>query len=124
MSAGAFEIRSYAASYAAGQNHPIRVQPETLQFTVGINANGDAIGAVNNPISAQVSQSRRALGLNARFVTFRWDAGEAPEGYTERATVRIPWLQTQGFDGIQRGQTASYLGGTGRVVSKTAEKAN
>lgn len=124
MSAGEFVIKTYAASYSGTANHPIRVQPETLEFSVGANANGDAIGGVNNPISAQVSQSRRALGLNARMVSFRWDAGQAPAGYQARATVRIPWLQRTGFSDIAKGQVATYLGGTGKVVNTFPEKAN
>lgn len=123
MSSGPFEIKSYAASYSATANHPILVQPETLELSFGVNSNGDAIGAINNPISAVISRGKRAKGLRPRTVTFRWDEGEAPEGYEERATVTLPWLQRTGFDSIVRGTVGTYLGGTGKCVGTSPEVA-
>lgn len=122
MSAGVFVTKSYAASYAANTNHPIRVQPETLTLIIGGNTNGDAIGAINNPISAVTSRGKRQLGLRPRTVTFKF-TGAAPEGYEDAGVITLPYLQTAGFDAITKGTTGTYLAAAITVVGKSAEVA-
>lgn len=122
MSAGKFETASYAASYAANTNHPIRVQPETMALAFGANTNGDAIGAINNPISAVVSRTRRSLGLRPRTVTIKF-TGEPPEGYEDAGLITLPWLQTTGFNALVRGTTGTYLDADVEVVSTEPERA-
>ena len=123
MSAGRFEIKAYAADYSATANHPILVQPETLELQFGANSNGDAIGAINNPISAVISRGKRAKGLRPRTVTIKFDEGEAPDGYEEGCTITLPWLQRTGFGTITRGTTGTYLGANVTVVGKSNEVA-
>lgn len=120
MSAGVFEVKSYAASYKANTNHPITVQPETLTLVIGGNTNGDAIGAINNPISAVISRGKRQFGLRPRTVTIKF-TGDVPEGYEDAGVITLPYLQTAGFDDIVRGTTGTYLGKPIRVVGKSAE---
>lgn len=122
MSAGVFVTKSYAASYAANTNHPIRVQPETLTLVIGGNTNGDAVGAINNPISAVVSRGKRQLGLRPRTVTFKF-TGEEPAGYEDAGVITLPYLQTTGFGAIARGTTGTYLGADIEVIGKSAEVA-
>lgn len=123
MSSGAFVTKSYAASYAANTNHPIRVQPETLTLNIGGNPNGDAVGAINNPISAVVSRGKRQLGLKPRMVTFKFTEGNAPEGYEDAGLISLPYLQTTGFGAITKGTAGQYLGAPIEVVSKSQEVA-
>lgn len=122
MSAGVFVTRAYAASYSETANHPIRVQPETLELSFGLNSNGDAIGAINNPISAVISRGKRQLGLRPRTVTIKF-TGEPPEGYEEAGNITLPWLQRTGFDTISKGTTGSYLGADIECVGKSNEVA-
>lgn len=121
MSAGRFEIKAYQASYDADAVHPIRVQPETLTLSVGSDINGDAVGSINNPISAQISNSRRGGNLRPRTVTIRWDEGGAPAGYQDGGTIELPWLKRADFLGLQKGDPVTYLGGNATLVGKTPE---
>lgn len=120
MSAGQFTRSRYEAD--SGEIHPIRVQPETITATLGGNANSAPAGAVTVGLSAQVSQSRRALGLTARKVTLAWTSA-VPDGYDPRGTIRIPILTRTAFDDIQVGDTGTYLATDVTVVGKSPESA-
>lgn len=122
MSNGRFEKHFYSSN-KTGLVHPIRIQPETLALNVGGVANASAAGPATNPISAQVSQSKRALGLNARTVTIKFPT-TAPTGYKVDSPISLPWLAgTDDFDSFAAGDTVTYLGATGEVVGTTAETA-
>ncbi len=122
MSSGAFNIEGYEST-ATGQIHPIRVQPETLTLTLGGNTNDAPGGAIDSPISAQVSQGARSLGLNARMVTITWEDA-APTNYKASGTISLPWLAEAGFSELIKGVTGTYLGSDVRVVGTRPEKAN
>lgn len=122
MSAGAFEIRKYEST-KTGQIHPIRVQPETLALVLDGNTNTEPAAALDSPLSAQVSQGTRSLGLNARTVTITWVAA-APTGYKAGGSINLPWLAETGFDALSRGKTGTYLATAVRVVGTREEKAN
>lgn len=122
MSAGIF-INSFYSSNKTGLIHPIRIQPETLALTVDSVVNAAATGPASSPISAQVSQSKRAKGLNARTVTIKFPT-TAPTGYKVGSTIRLPWLAgAVDFDGFVAGAPVSYLGATGELVGTSAETA-
>lgn len=111
MSAGAFINSKYAASYGTGtQIHPIRVQPETqtLSVTIGgtATANLPPTGAVNNPISAIVSGSRRGKGLIPRTISFRF-TGTPPAGYKAGGILTLPLL-TSALSGAPVGALGTY----------------
>lgn len=122
MSAGAF-LNSFYSSNKTGLTHPIRVQAETLALSVGGVANAAAAGPAGSPISAQVSQGKRSLGLNARTVTIKFPTA-APAGYKVDSPITLPWLGgATDFDTFARGDEASYLGASGEVVGTSAETA-
>lgn len=124
MSAGAFLIRRYAASYGAGdQVHPIRVQPETIAATIDGTANAQASGALTNPISAVVSRGKRGKGLIARAVTLRAPESNAPDGYKPGGTTIIPALSTAFYNKAVAGASCTYLGATFTVVGTRPEVA-
>lgn len=123
MSAGSFVTVNYGC-IATASVHPIRVQPETLDAQIGGVANAAPPGTPILP-SAQVSQSKRAIGINARTVTLKFPEGGAPAGYKEESPITIPWLdQNAAFTGAFRGQAANYLGTAAVVVGTSAEKVN
>jgi hypothetical protein len=122
MSAGNF-ITSFYASNRTGLVHPIRIQPETLALEIGGVANATPGGPATNPISAQVSQSKRSLGLNARTVTIKFPTA-APTGYAVGSTITLPWLNSANFDAISKSDAVTYLGATGEVVGTKPETAN
>jgi len=122
MSSGAFKISKYSST-KTGLVHPIRIQPETLDLTLGGNSNDEPSGAVSSPISAQVSQGKRSLGLNARTVTVTW-AGTPPTGYAAGGSITLPWLDEANFSTLVRGTTGTYLETACRVVGTSEEKAN
>ena len=121
MSAGEFTDALYQAD--SGEIHPIRVQPETLLFTSGGTANAAPAGPATSDISAKVGKTAREIGLGPRHLTFKFDAGQAPTGYEDRGTIRIPVLTTAAFTAYVRGNAATYLTGTGVIVNKTTESA-
>ena len=120
MSAGVFAIAKYASSNT-GVNHPIRVQPETIAAAVGATTNAQPAGGVGNPISAQVSRSRRSLGLHARTVTAKSPV-EPPEGYSVASVIRIPALTEAFFTACIKGASLSYLGTTWTVIGRANEE--
>ena len=122
MSAGDFEIGKYESN-TTGSIHPIRVQPETKALTVNGTANAYPAGTTDTPVSAQSSQSRRSLGVNARSVTIKFPT-TAPTGYKVGEPIRLPWFTPFPTPAFIKGQAVTYLGGTGILVSYNEEKVN
>jgi hypothetical protein len=120
MSSGVFNFTKYAASYATGAIHPIRVQPETVAATIGSVTNAAPTGAVTNPIRAKVTGSKKSLGLVARRINLRL-VGDPPAEYAVGSRTRIPALNTAFYAAAIDGATCSYLGTTWRVTGKVAE---
>lgn len=122
MSAGSF-INSFYSSNKTGLVHPIRIQPETLALTVAGTANAAPAGPATNPVSAQVSQSKRAKGLNARTVSIKFPTA-GPTGYKVGSVIKLPWLAgATAFDAFKAGDAVTYLGATGEVVGTASETA-
>lgn len=122
MSAGAFEIGRYQCE-ATGNIHPVRVQPETKALTVNGVTNAYPTGDADSPVSAQISQSKRALGINVRTVTIKFPT-TAPTGYKVGEPIRLPWFQPFPTPAFIKGQAVTYLGGTGELVGFDQEKVN
>jgi len=114
MSAGAFVDATYLSDL--GTAFPIRVQPETIATW---NAEGAGVIAAGMP-SAQSSQSKRSLGVNARTATFRF-TGTPPTGYLTSGTIKLPILTLEAWRALVRNTAYAYLGGTLNLVGKTAE---
>lgn len=126
MSAGAFIISTYQATYLATAIHPIRIQPETLAAQIGATANAAPTGAQTNPISAKVSLGNTELGLKPRTVVLRASnvAAEVPDGYQPGGITRVPAL-TPAFHALAvKGAVCSYLGQDWTVVSNPPERTN
>jgi len=88
MSAGAFTRTRYRAD--SGDTHPIRVQPETLTAAFGATANSAPTDAIDNPISAKVSNGNRAFGLKPRSVTIVFETN-APLATKLALTFACPY---------------------------------
>lgn len=124
MSSGSFVRSRYGADYGDGTAiHPIRVQPETISLTINSEDNDPPAGAINNPISAIVSRGKRSSGLIPRIITLQFPATGQPTGYKALGFVRVPALNATIWQSAQRGDTATYLGVSCTVVSKSAEEA-
>lgn len=131
MSAGQFVRSFYEADYGDGTAvHPIRVQEETLDATIGGVQNESEAVAATNPIRAQVGKGKREIGLGARMVTLEFTGasgepptGGAPEGYTGD-NVRIPALTQDFAEACTEGATGTYLGANVEVVSLIPEDVN
>lgn len=122
MSQGSFTTSRYG-SETLGTQHPIRVQPETLDITLGGTANTPPVGTSILP-SAQVSRSRRALGINARTITFKFASGNEPTGYKPESPITVPWLQNNtAFLSAVPGETVvNAYGSPAILVGTTPEK--
>lgn len=114
MSAGNF-VRSFY-QLNNGQIARIRVQPETIS---GFNV--PAAGPATVPGSARVSGGNRRIGIKARSITLRW-VGAPPTGYAVEDVIRIPILQESVWDGLNDGDTVSYLGANAEVVGRQPER--
>lgn len=121
MSAGAFEVSQYEST-STGTVHPIRVQPETLSLSLGGTSNAAPAGTAILP-SAQVSRGKRSIGINARTVTIKFAAGDAPAGYKAESPITLPWLQDNAaFQTSVPGVTAvTYLGNSAILVGTSPE---
>lgn len=125
MSAGNFVRTRYAADYGAGDAiHPIRVQPETLQMSIGSEDNDPPAGGITNPISAVVSRGRRARGLTPRLITIQLTStATPPAGYAAGSITRVPALNAAIFGAAFVGASVTYLNTGWEVVSTSPERA-
>jgi hypothetical protein len=119
MSAGVFSRSRYSSD--SGSIHPIRVQPETLDLTIGGVANAAPAGAVTAGVpSAKVSGSSRSIGLSARLVRIQFTA-TPPTGYKAGGTITLPWLLASTFGAISPNAVGTYLGVAIIVLGKRGE---
>jgi len=118
MSAGAFTRTFYADD--DGDIHPIRLQPETLSAEFDSVVNAAPAGPVDSDISAQVTGSRRGLGLFARYVTVKFTAAP-PSGYKADQVYKITVPSKTVYDAIGVNDTGEYLEVATQVISKTDE---
>jgi len=114
MSSGNFTDAKYVDEFSVV--HPIRIQPETI---TAWNPNGAGTIVPGTP-SAQVSQSHRALGVNARLCRFKW-VGTPPAGYATNAIITLPILTKAAYDNLVKGVDYPYLGTGLNLVGKTPE---
>lgn len=124
MSAGVFQISQYASNVLSTV-HRIRIQPETLACTLGGTANAAPSGTAVLP-SAQVSQSKRALGINARTITIKFAPGTVPTGYKADSPLTIPWLQNNSafLTAVPGITSVNYLSTAAILVGTSPEKVN
>lgn len=118
MSAGAFTTALYQTD--AGAVAPIRVQPETLAFSIGSETNDAAVGPATTALFVKASKSNRAYGVGARKVVVRFTA-TLPTGYKSDQTYAIPCMQPTIFAAATPTATGTYLGQAIEVVSRRAE---
>lgn len=127
MSAGPFTTNAiYQDNF--GSLYPITVQPETLTLVINSQTNSAAAGPLpDNLPSVSVSRGRRANGVNARLVRFRF-TGTLPPGYLMNGIISLPVLTSTAYAAYSKGQTGTYtLNGTGydvAVVGRTPETIN
>lgn len=119
MSAGAFQLSKYESDGATV--YPVRIQPETLALVINGVTNTAPAGAIDGEGSVRVSAGRRSFGVIPRKVTVKF-GDNPPAGYLPRGRVSLPWLKSDGFTNISRGQTGTYLGVAIEVVSRTSEQ--
>ena len=119
MSAGTFTRTRYESD--TDLIHPIRVQPETLAATFATVPNAAPTGTPDSEISAQVTGSRRGLGLFARYITVVFTA-TPPVGYATGQSYKIPIMSQSLFAAVSVGATGEYLGVATQVISKTPER--
>ena len=120
MSSGAFLLSRYEASFGTF-TMPIRVQPETVQFTDGTIANDPPAGAVNLGLFARARKNSTEYGVGARSVTIRWDV-DPPTDY-DGDTAVVPILTEAAFNAYVIGANVTYLGTAATVVGRSAEQA-
>lgn len=119
MSAGAFSRSKYQTNDA--NVVPVRVQPETISAGFGQGTNAPPAGSVIAGFpSANVSRSRRSIGIHVRTVTVAFTA-TPPIGYLANQTYSIPVLTSSVWDAIVVGSAGTYLGTATEVVSKSPE---
>lgn len=121
MSNGPFTLTFYETDLA--NIATIRVQPETLTLTIGTTANAPVSGPSTAGFpSAQTSQSRRALGVNARRVRCVYEAG-ASAGLPG-LSITLPWLDPATFATISEGESGTYNGEPIQLRTKSGEEIN
>ena len=120
MSSGAFVNSIYQMD--AGTFASIRVQPETLQLSVGGSANAPGAGPVDFPLRAKGSKTVREYGLGARGVTIKFPVGGAPTGYKDDSPITLPVLTQAVYNAAVPGAVIQYLGSTAELVGRTPER--
>ena len=121
MSNGPFTFTNYEKN--DGIIVAIRVQPETLGLTLNAVANDAPTGVpADGYPSAQTSQSRRAIGINARRVTCVYT--DAATGDLPGLRITLPWLQLATFNALPKNATGTYDGQPVRLANTLGEEVN
>lgn len=117
MSAGSFLLGGRYESNN-GTVYPIRVQPETLGFTLNSVSNALPTGQVGTDLpSVRVGAGRNAFGVNARLIRFTF-TGTLPPGYKMNGILTLPVLTSAAYNLYSRGQAGTYtLNGTEYAVA-------
>lgn len=97
-----------------------KVQPETLAFSIGANANSSPTAAATEG-RVKISAGNGEIGTIPRKVGFLWDSGQTPDGYSVGEILYIPILTESVYAAAELGAAATYLGGTGTIVSRLGE---
>ena len=118
MSAGAFINSLYEND--EGEVSPIRIQPETLLFSLGTETNEAATGPATSRQFVKISKSNREYGLRPRKIVVKF-TGAVPTGYKADQTYAIPALTPAIFAAAIPTATGTYLGEAVEVVSTRAE---
>lgn len=119
MSAGAFVIRFYEADSA--EIHLIKQQPESAVLSLDGAPNVLPAGPATSIFWAKTNRAKTEYGLRPRKVKFRFNAGEAPDGYVVGATYDVVVYSLNTYNSATVGAPANYLGGAGVIVGKIAE---
>ena len=115
---GVYTISKYETDN--GDVVPIKLQPETLTATLGGTANAAPAGAISPGFpSADVSRSKRAIGIHARTVSVKITTPAT--GYADNTLVRIPVPNPTVYDGVSKGDAVTCEAGTGTVAGKSPE---
>lgn len=118
MSSGKFILSRYEAN--DGTIYPVKIQPETLELSLG-SANAAATGAIDGPVLAKVSKTKRAYGVGCRKVSFKFTAETPPTGYEKGQVLSLPIMKATLWNTLKAGVTGTYLGGAVEVVGTSAE---
>lgn len=119
MSGGPFVRARYSTDTTA--IHPIRLQPETLEATFGTTENIQPTAPIDSQGAVSVRRGRRSYGIHARYVTVVFET-DPPTGYLGGSPLKIPVPLLTVWQGINVGDSVTYLDGTGGIViSKTPE---
>lgn len=116
MSSGIFLDAFYEADNGAIAR--IRIQPETAATAIGAAPNVIPAGPADQLASAIARKGRREIGLGARYIGVSF--ATPPSGYTSEV-LYIPILTPAVFNAANLGDSVTYLGATGVLISKTAE---
>lgn len=121
MSAGNFISSRYEDD--GGRVYRARIQPETLALQLNGATNTAPTGAVDQPVSANMTGSFRRNGCNARRVRVRF-TGAPPTGYSADDILTIPVLRPAAFNTMTavQGATGSYLGADIELVGYSSER--
>ena len=123
MSAGSFVNSKYETNN--GDVVPCRVQPETLEMTIGGTANQAVAASVQAGWpSALLRGGRSESGIIARKVRIGIpEGGAAPMGYSGDP-VYVPILSEGLWAAATKGDAVTYLGQIWELLSKVPEYIN
>lgn len=124
MSTGSFVNTRYEDG-AAGDIHPIRVQPETLTLDITGTTNAAPTGTINSERRAFVSSRRRRGAVCARLIGLKVTAS-GENGYLVGSTLYVPILRPATFSALlgKLGQSGTYNDATVEVIGSSGERIN
>lgn len=101
----------------SGDIHPIRLS--TADYAAAGTAPG---GPATSAISAEVSSSRRSLGLHPRYVTLSRVVGTAPNTFTKYKKLVVLTATAFNSSAFAVGATVTISSTTWTISSKESEK--
>jgi len=118
MSSGPFVLSTYETDN--GDLVPIKLQPETLTATFAGTANAAPAGAVTPGFpSADVSRSKKSIGIHARTVSVKITDPADPAGLPGLTRIAVP--NPTVYNAIVKGAAVVCSAGTGTVAGKSSE---
>lgn len=111
MSLGVFELSKYKSN--KGRTFPCRVQPETKALVLNAVTNSPPTETPESGLpTIKLSQGRRSFGVtpNRVVVTLTASGSGALSGYVSGNSYTLPWLDSDTFSSVAKGQTGTYQG--------------
>lgn len=113
--------RQYFYIARSADVHLIRLAPKTVALNVGGTPLNQPAGPATSPFWVRANKNKNEYGLDARSVDVCFNEANVPDGAIAGRRYPVTILDPGAYDGIQIGDTVTYLEAQAEVLGKTPE---